>query len=58
MHEEKCVGAIVCKLDVHKNMVHRGYIAMLAVEKEFRRHKIGKCHKVISLLFYKTLLIV
>ena len=42
MYKDQCVGAIVCKLDVHKNMVHRGYIAMLAVEKEFRRHKIGK----------------
>ncbi|KAK3718785.1 hypothetical protein QZH41_014036 [Actinostola sp. cb2023] len=41
MHKGQCVGAIVCKLDVHKNMVHRGYIAMLAVEKEYRRHKIG-----------------
>lgn len=41
MYEEKCVGAIVCKLDMHKNMIRRGYIAMLAVEKEYRRHKIG-----------------
>ena len=43
MHGEKCVGAIVCKLDMHKNMIRRGYIAMLAVQKEYRRHKIGKC---------------
>jgi peptide alpha-N-acetyltransferase len=42
MYKGQCVGAIVCKLDVHKNMVHRGYIAMLAVEKEYRRHKIGE----------------
>ena len=42
MYGEKCVGAIVCKLDMHKNMIRRGYIAMLAVEKEYRRHKIGK----------------
>ncbi|KAK2561939.1 N-alpha-acetyltransferase 30 [Acropora cervicornis] len=41
MYGEKCVGAIVCKLDMHKNMIRRGYIAMLAVEKEYRRHKIG-----------------
>lgn len=41
MYGEKCVGAIVCKLDLHKNMIRRGYIAMLAVEKEYRRHKIG-----------------
>ena len=42
MDGEKCVGAVVCKLDMHKNMIRRGYIAMLAVEKEYRRHKIGK----------------
>ncbi|XP_063705056.1 N-alpha-acetyltransferase 30A [Culicoides brevitarsis] len=40
MHEDKCVGAIVCKLDVHK-MVRRGYIAMLAVDKDYRKLKIG-----------------
>lgn len=42
MDGDNCVGAIVCKLDMHKNMVRRGYIAMLAVEKEYRRQKIGK----------------
>lgn len=41
MDGDKCIGAIVCKLDLHKNMIRRGYIAMLAVEKEYRRHKIG-----------------
>lgn len=40
MHGSKCVGAIVCKLDVHK-MVRRGYIAMLAVDKDYRKLKIG-----------------
>lgn len=40
MHESKCVGAIVCKLDMHK-MVRRGYIAMLAVDKDYRKLKIG-----------------
>ena len=44
MDGEKCVGAVVCKLDMHKNMIRRGYIAMLAVEKEYRRHKIGELH--------------
>ena len=42
MDGERCVGAVVCKLDLHKNMIRRGYIAMLAVEKEYRRHTIGK----------------
>lgn len=37
----KYVGAIVCKLDYHKMMVKRGYIAMLAVDKNYRKRKIG-----------------
>ncbi|XP_078001300.1 uncharacterized protein LOC144453812 [Glandiceps talaboti] len=41
MHGEICVGAIVCKLDVHKKMAKRGYIAMLAVDENYRRQKIG-----------------
>ena len=46
MSGECCVGAIVCKIEMHKNMMRRGYIAMLAVEKEYRRNKIGKVFKV------------
>ncbi len=42
MDAEKCVGAIVCKLDLHKKMVRRGYIAMLAVDENYRRRGIGK----------------
>lgn len=41
MDEKKCIGAIVCKLDLHKKVVRRGYIAMLAVDKDYRRKKIG-----------------
>eukprot|EP00794_Sanderia_malayensis_P020143 gene20143-22116_t len=37
----ECVGAIVCKLDVHRKSVLRGYIAMLVVHKGYRRCKIG-----------------
>lgn len=40
MHESKCVGAIVCKLDMHKSL-KRGYIAMLAVDKDYRKMQIG-----------------
>ena len=39
---ETCVGAIVCKLDLHKKMTRRGYIAMLAVDNLYRRHQIGR----------------
>lgn len=35
------VGAIVCKLDMHKKLVRRGYIAMLAVDENFRKRRIG-----------------
>ncbi|XP_050423129.1 N-alpha-acetyltransferase 30-like [Adelges cooleyi] len=37
---DKCVGAIVCKLDVHRK-VKRGYIAMLAVDENYRKKHIG-----------------
>ncbi|BET00873.1 FR47-like protein [Nesidiocoris tenuis] len=36
-----CVGAIVCKLDMHRKVVKRGYIAMLAVDEKYRKKKIG-----------------
>ena len=42
MHQDKCVGAIVCKLDVHKKMARRGYIAMLAVDENYRKLQIGE----------------
>ncbi|KAK6478857.1 N-alpha-acetyltransferase 30 isoform X2 [Huso huso] len=41
MVREECVGAIVCKLDMHKKMFRRGYIAMLAVDSKYRRKGIG-----------------
>jgi GNAT superfamily N-acetyltransferase len=39
--DSECVGAIVCKLDFHKKIVKRGYIAMLAVDSRHRKKKIG-----------------
>lgn len=41
MSSGEVVGAIVCKLDVHKKVTVRGYIAMLAVDHRFRKRKIG-----------------
>lgn len=41
MCEGKCVGVIVSKLDNHRG-IFRGYIAMLAVDKEYRKLGIGK----------------
>ncbi|CAG9788213.1 unnamed protein product [Diatraea saccharalis] len=40
-HKGTCIGAIVCKLDMHRNVVKRGYIAMLAVDEKYRKRKIG-----------------
>ena len=42
MSRDRCVGAIVCKLDMHKKMLRRGYIAMLAVDNDYRRLAIGQ----------------
>ncbi|KZC13641.1 N-alpha-acetyltransferase 30 [Dufourea novaeangliae] len=41
MHEDKCIGAIVCKLDIHRKVIKRGYIAMLAVDVKYRKRKVG-----------------
>ncbi|KAJ8922529.1 hypothetical protein NQ315_007559 [Exocentrus adspersus] len=38
---EECVGAIVCKLDLHRKVIKRGYIAMLAVDQNYRKLHIG-----------------
>ncbi|CAB4394253.1 acyl-CoA N-acyltransferase [Rhizophagus irregularis] len=40
MDQDKCIGVIICKLDRHRDAL-RGYIAMLAVKKEYRKRKIG-----------------
>ena len=39
---DRCIGAIVCKLHVYQDNLIRGYIAMLAVDKEYRRRGIGE----------------
>ncbi|XP_066245667.1 N-alpha-acetyltransferase 30-like isoform X1 [Euwallacea similis] len=41
MCDGQCVGAIVCKLDLHRKVVRRGYIAMLAVDQNYRKLRIG-----------------
>jgi hypothetical protein len=47
------VGVVVSKVDDHRG-AQRGYIAMLAVKKEFRRKKIGK---TIEFLYHSLLLL-
>lgn len=50
MDGSNCVGAIVCKLDIHRKVVKRGYIAMLAVDEKYRKRKIGKSSITIMTL--------
>ena len=38
---DRCIGAIVCKLHIYQDNLIRGYIAMLAVDKAYRRRGIG-----------------
>lgn len=59
-YKNEYVGAIVCKLDMHINS-KRGYIAMLAVKKEYRKLKIGttlvqKAIEVGSLILFVLIL--
>lgn len=61
MYNDICVGAIVCKLDLHRHTIRRGYIAMLAVDKDYRKLKIGtnlvqKAIMVSSSFFFLLLL--
>ena len=42
MCNDKYVGAIVCKLEMHHYNTKRGYIAMLAVDRDYRKRKIGE----------------
>ncbi|KAL1924667.1 uncharacterized protein VTP21DRAFT_4321 [Calcarisporiella thermophila] len=37
---ERCIGVIICKLDDHRGRL-RGYIAMLAVSRDFRKRGLG-----------------
>ena len=55
---DRCVGAVVCKLHVYQDNLIRGYIAMLAVDKEYRRRGIGmKCRlSVISIIWLAEVL--
>lgn len=44
------VGVIVCKQSTHRNSYNRGYIAMLSVDKAFRKRGIGEYMKSRSSL--------
>lgn len=38
------IGVIVCKQSMHKHVANRGYIAMLSVNKNWRKRGVGKPH--------------
>ena len=40
MCDDKYVGAVVCKMETYNEQ--SGYIAMLAVDKDYRKRKIGE----------------
>lgn len=40
-HPPQAVGAIVCKQDLHRCKLNRGYIAMLTTRKDARKHGIA-----------------
>mmetsp|Transcript_1663 Transcript_1663/g.2873 ORF Transcript_1663/g.2873 Transcript_1663/m.2873 type:complete len:193 (-) Transcript_1663:69-647(-) len=40
-HKGTCIGTIVCKADLHRDQQFRGYIAMLVVDKPYRKLKLG-----------------
>ncbi|KAF9580967.1 N-alpha-acetyltransferase 30 [Lunasporangiospora selenospora] len=54
MDKEKCIGVIVCRLDRHGTKSNRGYIAMLAVSKEYRKRKIGSTLVQMAIEAMKT----
>ena len=39
---DHCFGTVVCKMDVHREQMLRGYLAMLVVEKPYRSLGTGK----------------
>jgi peptide alpha-N-acetyltransferase len=41
LHKGTCVGTVVCKMDQHRGQQFRGYIAMLVVDKPYRKLRLG-----------------
>ncbi|KAF9207431.1 N-alpha-acetyltransferase 30A [Haplosporangium sp. Z 27] len=53
--KDKCIGVIVCRLEPHGHAnVNRGYIAMLAVSKEYRKRRIGSTLVLMAIEAMKT----
>jgi peptide alpha-N-acetyltransferase len=48
-----CIGAIICKTELHQNKTFRGYIAMLVVDKEFRKR--GIATKLVTIAINKMI---
>ncbi|KAF9573314.1 hypothetical protein EC968_008768 [Mortierella alpina] len=53
--KEVCIGVVVCRLEPHgRSKRNRGYIAMLAVSKEYRKRKIGSTLVLMAIEAMKT----
>ncbi|KAF8326062.1 acyl-CoA N-acyltransferase [Cantharellus anzutake] len=46
---ERQIGVVVSRQDIHKSKKNRGYIAMLSVDKGFRKRGIGKSTKLVTM---------
>jgi ribosomal protein S18 acetylase RimI-like enzyme len=55
-HPPRAIGAVVCKQDVHRGKLNRGYIAMLTTKKEARKRGIGKCGSLSPPPFFASYL--
>lgn len=52
MCDDRYVGAVVCKMETYSEQ--SGYIAMLAVDKEYRKRKIGEQFlKILKMILIK-----
>ena len=47
---DHCFGTVVCKMDVHREQMLRGYLAMLVVEKPYRSLGTGAMCAIAAVL--------
>ena len=54
---DHCFGTVVCKMDVHREQMLRGYLAMLVVEKPYRSLGTGAMCAVAAVLLLFIILV-
>ena len=52
--DKKLIGVVVNKADRHRNGRLRGYVAMLAVDSEYRKQKIGTKFIILQISHFQT----